>query len=111
MKSYFWALIAFSFVVFFGLQHEAVKARGVDPRPRPATSDTRSCRLVKVSVEGLTPARIDRAREAFLAVPGVHSVQFKPVGKEAVVDFDITRTNLKSIERSLRAAGFTPYFH
>ncbi len=107
MKSYVCVLIALSGVLLFGLHHDSLKARDMGRRPAVQSS----CRLVRVDVEGLTPQRIDKARKAFLSVPGVHSVEFRPKGKEAVVDFDITVTNLKSIQRALQSAGFTPYFH
>ncbi len=108
MKSYVCVLIALSGVLLFGLHHDSLKARDMG---RPPATVQSSSRLVRVDVEGLTPERIDKARKAFLSVRGVHSVEFRPKGKEAIVDFDITITNLKSIQRALQSAGFTPYFH
>lgn len=68
-------------------------------------------RVVRVEMLGLKQERLERARSAILAVPGVQSVEFNTAQREARVRFNVETTRMKQLERQIRAAGFTPWFH
>jgi hypothetical protein len=74
-------------------------------------SQTQSMRLIRMDLQGLQEDKIDTAHEALRQLPGVAQIELDPSHREVTLWVDIERTNLKTIERSLHTAGFTPIYH
>lgn len=82
------------------------------PKGEPKSfSQQNTVRLVRIQLEGLRPASVDHATTTIQNFPGVVDVKINEGSKEAVVHFDVERTNLRKLDQSLRRAGFTPWIH
>jgi Heavy-metal-associated domain len=68
-------------------------------------------RSIRIQMNGLKEARLDLARKVLFEDPGVLNVKFKLEQKEAQIQFDIEKTNLAALDKSIRKAGFSPWYH
>jgi hypothetical protein len=69
-----------------------------------------SIRIVRVRLEGWEDNKLPYTRQTLQRIPGVVEVKFEPTVHEAVIRMDVERTNLRTIEKSLHRAGFTPSY-
>jgi heavy-metal-associated domain-containing protein len=69
-----------------------------------------SIRIVRVQLQGWKEDKLPYTRQTLQKIPGVVEVKFESGSHTAVIRMDVERTNLRTIEKSLHGAGFTPSY-
>ena len=103
------AFSAFAVLLFVSLSY--LNQNSAEAKPiNVSFSQTQSIRLIRMHLQGLQEHKMDSAQQALQDLPGVAEIKLDPSQKKVTLWVDIERTNLKTIERSLHTAGFTPIY-
>ncbi len=100
------SLIALLFVSLSYLDQNSADATAVNV----SMQQTQSMRVVRMHLQGLQESKMDSASRALTRLPGIAKIKFDPSQQKVTLLVDVERTNLKTIERSLHTAGFTPIY-
>ncbi len=103
------AFSALAVLLFVSLSY--LNQNSADANPiNVSLSQTQSIRVVRMHLQGLQENKMDSAQQALQDLPGVAEIKLDPSHRKVTLWVDIERTNLKTIERSLHTAGFTPIY-
>jgi len=91
------------------LFHPFTKPDANSNKPRRVVTQD-ALRTVRVLMVGLNASNLAAARTAIMKVPGVLGVRFFVPKQEAQIQFNVERTNLTVLRKSIEDAGFTPGF-
>jgi hypothetical protein len=100
------SLMVLLFVSLSYLNHNPADATSVNV----SMHQTSSMRLVRMNLQGLQENKIESAEQVLQQLPGIQKINVDPSQQSVTLLVDMERTNLKTIERSLHTAGFTPIY-